>query len=214
MAARSPSAAQVKRQMARRCARADGRPANSTTDRDVQRYESPRDLGHGQWSSTDYRSAMQPAQWFTLWMTLIATVGGGIVTLVGVTLAFRFNVINTIRQDQRERERESLTRLHTQLADAHKSLEVLLSLPMVSEGIPLLAPAALELVSNAVSSLPENGESVAASVARPIRVAIRDVEVGQESAGLRSLADLIGKQRQIIEDKLGAPLPAKWRRGL
>lgn len=87
-------------------------------------------------------------------------------------------------------------------------------MPILSRDIPQLTPVVLGVVRNAVSSLPEDGDSVAASIARPIRAAVQDVDAGRAGAELRSLADLIGKQRQIIEDKLGAPLPTRRRRGL
>ncbi len=149
---------------------------------------------------------MQPQQWFMLWMTLISTVGGGLVTLAGIWLAFRFNVINTVAQDQRVRARETLIYLEDQLARAHITVEGLLAMPLGAGGIRHMLGLALGNVRAAVAHLPIDpvpGESPAATIARPVRVMVeRAAEQADAHAALRELDELIARQRQLIASKL------------
>lgn len=139
-------------------------------------------------------------------MTLTSTVGGGLVTLAGIWLAFRFNVINTVAQDKRVRARETLIYLENQLARAHATLEGLLAMPLVGGGMEHLLDLALGNVRVAVAHLPLDpvpGESPAATIARPVRVMVERVtEQADARAALRELDELIARQRQQIASKL------------
>src|SRR4051812_16010031 len=65
---------------------------------------------------------MKGDQWFTLWMTLIQTVGGGLVTLAGVLLGFRFSRRATKQEQVEMLEREELAHWADVLARGRKKL--------------------------------------------------------------------------------------------
>jgi uncharacterized iron-regulated membrane protein len=150
---------------------------------------------------------MQPQQWFTLWMTLISTLGGGLVTLTGVVLAFRFNIINTVAQDERVREREGLGRLEAALLNAHRVLQLLPSQATNDEGKQAMMPVTAAMLRTALADLPPAGTSLAATTAATIRAAVDGMATDPRGASekVRELDELIETKRRMVDEKLHEP---------